>query len=166
VSPARRSRDLRAVRRVFGATMLLALGAVALALYTQHGLDMQPCSWCVLIRLIFVAMALVALPGLLLRSAAMQRVLAALLLLLAASGCAASLWLHFVASSSTSCTLSLADRIVGALGLDARWPEVFAAYASCSDAAVTLFGVPYVVFSLVLFVAAGAAAVWMLRRCR
>jgi disulfide bond formation protein DsbB len=36
-------------------------------------------------------------------------------------------------------------------GLSERWPEVFAAYASCADAAVKLFGLPYEFFSLALF---------------
>jgi len=42
----------------------VALVAVAAALVSQHALDMQPCPWCVLQRLIFVAIALVALGGL------------------------------------------------------------------------------------------------------
>ena len=41
--------------------MARALGA---ALVSQHVFDMQPCPWCVLQRLIFVALALAALLGL------------------------------------------------------------------------------------------------------
>ena len=34
-----------------------ALAAVAAALVTQHVFDMQPCPWCVLQRVIFLAMS-------------------------------------------------------------------------------------------------------------
>ena len=54
----------------FGA--VISLGAVGVALWTQHARDMQPCAWCVLQRLIFVAIALAALPGLLWRRRAVQ----------------------------------------------------------------------------------------------
>ena len=36
---------------------LLSLAAVAAALVSQHMFDMQPCPWCVLQRLIFLAIA-------------------------------------------------------------------------------------------------------------
>jgi disulfide bond formation protein DsbB len=152
-----------ATRRAgFAALVVLPLAAVGVALYTQYRLDMQPCAWCVLQRLIFIAVAVAALPGLLLPQRAVQRAAAALITVLAACGAAAALWLQFVAASSNSCAVTLAGRIVGSLGLDELWPEVFAAYASCADAAVKLFGVPYALYSLALFVVLGAIAVWLL----
>jgi protein dithiol:quinone oxidoreductase len=140
----------------------ISLLALAAALVSQHRFDMQPCPWCVLQRLIFVCIALTALPGLLWRGWALQRALAVLMLLLAASGAAAALWQQLVAASSTSCTLTLADRIVGGLGLDGWWPEVFAAYATCAEASVKLAGVPYAMWSLAVFGLLGAVA---LRLC-
>jgi disulfide bond formation protein DsbB len=150
--------------RLFAAAVVLPLAAVAAALLSQHVFDMQPCPWCVLQRAIFVAIALAALPGLLVRRAALRRASAAAFGLLAASGVAAALWQHFVAASSTSCKLTLADRIMSGLGLDSLAPEVFAAYASCADAAVDLFGLPYEFYSLVLYLVLAAAAVALLRR--
>ncbi len=144
--------------------VVLPLAAVGAALVSQHVFDMQPCPWCVLQRVIFVAIAAVSLPALLLRAPLLRRGLAALALGLAGCGIAAALWQHFVAASSTSCNLTLADRIVSSLGLDGAWPEVFAAYASCADAAVKLAGLSYEFYSLVLFVALGAVAVGLLRR--
>ena len=81
----------------------LAFGAVGAALITQHGFGMEPCPWCVLQRLIFVVIGIVALLGLAWRSALGQRVLPFVLLLLSASGIAAALWQHFVAAASNSC---------------------------------------------------------------
>lgn len=139
-------------------------GAVATALVTQHVFEMLPCAWCVLQRLIFVAIALVALPGALLASPRVRAASAALAGLLALGGIAAALWQHFVAASSTSCDLTLADRIVGGTGLDQLLPGVFAAWASCADAAATLFAVPYEFYSLTLFVLIAALAATLLIR--
>ena len=139
--------------------LLLPLAAVGAALVSQHVYDMQPCPWCVLQRVVFVALALAALPALMTRNRSVNRIGAGLSVVLAACGAAAALWQHFVAASTTSCKLSLADRIVSGLGLDSLWPQVFAAYATCADAAVKLVGLPYEAYSLVLFVALGCLAV-------
>jgi disulfide bond formation protein DsbB len=77
---------------------------------------------------------------------------------------AAAVWQHFVAAASASCNLTLADRVMSATGLDNLWPEVFAPYASCAEAAATLLGVPYEFYSFTLFVLLDIAAVWLLRR--
>ena len=154
--------------RLLVAGAVLPLAAVAMALVTQHVFEMQPCPWCVLQRLIFVAISLSALLGLAgqgLRLPILRYLGAALMGLLALSGIAAALWQHFVAAASVSCNLTLADRIVGGIGVDALWPQVFAAYASCADAAAKLLGVPYEFYSLTLFVVLAAlAAVLLLRR--
>ena len=129
----------------------LCLAAVAAALVTQHVFDMQPCPWCVLQRLIFVGIALAALIGLAWRSTLGQRVSAAGMLLLGLCGVAAALWQHFVAAVSSSCKLTLAERIISGLNLDALLPEVFQPRATCADAAAKLLGVPYEFYSLTLF---------------
>jgi protein dithiol:quinone oxidoreductase len=138
--------------------------AVAAALHSQHVWGMMPCAWCVLQRLIFVAVALAALLGLLLPGATGRRIGAALALGLAGSGLAAALWLHFVASASASCNMTLADRVMGFTGLDSLLPEVFAAYASCADAKVILAGMPYEFWSGALFTVLMLAALQVLRR--
>jgi disulfide bond formation protein DsbB len=147
----------------FAAAVLLPLLAVAAALFSQYRMDMQPCPWCVLQRLIFVAISVAALPGLLLRAPIVQRACAALFGALALCGVAAALWQHFVAASSTSCKQTLADQIVQGLGASEALPEVFAAYASCADAAVKLLGLPYEFYSLGLFSLLAALALMKLR---
>jgi disulfide bond formation protein DsbB len=142
----------------------VALGAVGIAVATQHYFDMQPCPWCVLQRLIFVAIALVALAGLAWRSARGATVSALGVLVLGGAGMAAALWHYFVAATSTSCNLTLADRIMNFSGLPALLPEVFEARATCADAAVSLLGVPYVLWALGLFIAITATALWLLLR--
>jgi len=131
--------------------VVLGLGAVALALWTQHALGMEPCAWCVLQRLIFVAIALVALPGVVWRRSVVQQI-------------AAALWQHFVAAASDSCKLTLAERIISGLGLDGSLPEIFQPRASCADAAVKLLGLHYEFWSLMLFVLLGVMALRVLLR--
>lgn len=153
-------------RGVFALIALLAFGAVGIALYTQHRLDMQPCPWCVLQRLIFVAIGAWALLGALVPARPARLVSALGVSLLAGCGIAAALWQHFVAAASASCNLTFADRVMNASGLNERFPEVFAAYASCADAAVSLAGIPYEFYSLALFALIDLMAVTTLVRRR
>ena len=149
---------------LLGGMVVVGVGAVGAALVTQHVFGMQPCAWCVLQRLIFLSIATAALIGLLWRAPVGRRIGAGLALLLALCGVSAALWQHFVAASSTSCDLSLAERIVGATGLDGRFPDVFMAMANCADAATKLMGLPYEVWSLGLFVVRAAMTLLVLRR--
>ncbi|NRF70027.1 disulfide bond formation protein B [Aquincola sp. S2] len=145
---------------------LLAFGAVGVALYTQHARDMQPCPWCVLQRLVFVAIGAWAVIGFVMRGGLGQRVVAIIVSLLASAGIAAALWQHFVAAASASCNQTFADKFIAATGLDGLLPDVFAAYASCADAKVDLFGVPYEFYSLALFAVLDMLAVLTLLRRR
>jgi protein dithiol:quinone oxidoreductase len=151
--------------RWFAGVALACVAAVGAALVSQHVFDMQPCPWCVLQRVVFLAIALACGLGLIWRRAAGRRVAAGLGLLLAACGIAAALWQHFKAAASASCNLTLADKIVSTwLQLDSLWPDVFSPRASCADAAVNLLGVPYDFWSLGLFAAVAVALIGVLRR--
>jgi len=136
----------------FALLAAVSLGAVGVALVSQHRFGMEPCAWCVLQRLLFVAIGSVALLGLVVSSSrAATRVAGALALLLAAAGIAAALWQHLVAAKSASCNLTLADRIVNAAELPALLPSVFEVRASCADAATQLLGVSYDLWSMATF---------------
>jgi protein dithiol:quinone oxidoreductase len=143
--------------------MAACLLAVTLALVSQHVFDIQPCPWCVLQRLVFLAIAIVCAIGLGLRS--LRIPVGGLTLILALLGVAAAWWQHFVAAKSASCNLTLADRIIrNMLHLDRLLPSVFDARASCADAAVSLLGIPYEFWSLGLFAMVGIAAVQYMRQ--
>jgi protein dithiol:quinone oxidoreductase len=150
-------------RLLCGAAFVVSLGAVGVALYTQQRMGLDPCAWCVLQRLIFVAIAVAALPGLLIGTRLPSWISGALMALLALSGAAAALWQHFVAANSQSCAMTLADRIVRGSTLDEIAPSVFSATAPCSQKAV-LLGVPYEFYSLLLFVGLFVWAIWVMRR--
>ena len=136
----------------------LSVAGVAAALVSQHVFDMPPCPWCVLQRVIYLAIAALCLIGAALPVPLVRRGAAALALLLAASGAAAALYQELVAAKSASCNLTFADKVMSALGLDGVLPWLFQVYASCADAAVALLGVPYAYWSLALFAALGLGA--------
>lgn len=167
----------------------LALAAVAAALVSQHRFDMQPCPWCVLQRLVFVLGAGVALSQMALgiafglrtgpssspeedarlskRALVALRSLTLTRLLLAASGLAAAMWQHFVASASASCNLTWADRFMAWTQLDGWLPDIFQPRASCLDAKAWILGVPYELWSAALFAALGGLALqslWAMRQ--
>lgn len=135
----------------FGCVALICLAAVGMALAAQHILRHEPCPWCVLQRVVFVAMALVALVSTQLRRTFAQRLALMALMVLAGCGMAAALWQHFVAAATQTCNLTLADKIIHALLLDTYLPEVFEPRASCADAKFYFLGLPYEIWSLGLF---------------
>lgn len=137
---------------------LASASAIGLALLAQHRFGMEPCPWCILQRVLYAVIAVLALVAALLPSGLTRRLLAALIVPVAAGGVAAALWQHYVAANSTSCALTLADRVITTLGLDERWPEVFQVRASCADAAVSVLGVPFEFWSLALFALLGVLA--------
>ena len=143
---------------------LAALAAVAGALVGQHRFDMQPCPWCVLQRLLFVAIGALGLLGWLARPRVIVQLAGALAGVAAAGGIAAALYQNLVAAKSASCNLTLADRIIGWTTLDRLLPEAFEVRASCADAAVQLLGVPFELWSAALYLMLGVAALWALRR--
>jgi disulfide bond formation protein DsbB len=140
------------------AIAVVCLAAVGAALVSQYVFEMQPCPWCILQRLIFVVIGVVSLAGALMPAAFLRRTLAAGALLLAGAGIAAAVWQNQVAAKSASCNLTLADRIVNSLQVETLMPWLFQIKASCADAAVTLLGLPYEMWSLALFVLLALAA--------
>ena len=148
--------------RRLGFIAIACIAAVAAALVSQHLFGMEPCPWCVLQRVIFLAIAAVCVLGLILRGAAGRGLAALLALLLALAGVAAALWQHYYAAASASCNLTLADKILNALTLPSLLPDVFSPRATCADAAVSLIGIPYDFWSLALYVVVALVALSVL----
>jgi len=148
--------------QVLVAIGLISLAAVGLAAIAQYAFDMQPCPWCVLQRLIYIvvgvlALVAAALPGL------GRRLFIVLALLGSLSGLASALWQQLHAVNEASCAMTLADRIMTGLHLDSLLPQLFTAYASCADAAVSVLGIPFAVWSCLLYVILALLLMWSLR---
>ena len=148
--------------QVLVAVGVIALGAVGVAAIAQYAFDMQPCPWCVLQRLIYIvvgvlALVAAALPGL------GRRLFIVLALLGSLAGLASALWQQLHAVNEASCAMTLADRIMTGLHLDSLLPQLFTAYASCADAAVSVLGIPFAVWSCLLYVILALLLAWSLR---
>lgn len=145
---------------------LLCLAAVAIALVSQHVFDMQPCAWCVLQRLIFIAIAIVCGLGLLAGriAAGLRRIAALVAVLLSVAGVATAWHQYTVAAKLFSCDMTFADRFMVTSGLDGALPWLFGIYASCMDARVDLLGIEYALWGLGLFVVLGVMGLFALLR--
>jgi disulfide bond formation protein DsbB len=141
---------------------VLSLGSVALAALAQYAFDMQPCPWCVLQRFIYIVVGVLALLAAVL-SGMPRRAVIGLALLGTLSGIASALWQQLHAVNENSCDLSLADRIVTGLQLDRLVPQLFIAYASCADAAVSVLHIPFAVWSCAMYVILALLLAWTLR---
>lgn len=161
--PKHRLMSRKGQRLLCGVALVVSLAAVGAALYTQHRLEMEPCPWCVLQRLVFIAIAAAALPGLLAGTRVLSWISGALMALLSLAGAAAALWQHFVAAETQSCAMTLADRIIRGMSLDEIAPSVFSATAPCSQKA-TLLTIPYEFYSLLVFVFLALWSLWVMRR--
>jgi disulfide bond formation protein DsbB len=146
-------------RRTLLAIAVLCTAGVAAALIGQYGFDMRPCPWCILQRMLFVVIALLCLAGAAARTPVAHRAVAVTAVLLCVLGAAAALYQHFVAAKSSSCNLTLADKVITALRLDTALPSLFEVTGSCADAAVSVMGVPFEFWSLALFALLAALAV-------
>jgi disulfide bond formation protein DsbB len=158
---------------------LLCLASLGVALVAQYEFGVKPCPWCILQRVLVMALAAVALiggvaawglkkSGRARASQIVSRVLAVPVVLLALTGVVAATYQNAVASDSASCAMTVADRIIMATGLEELWPAVFMITANCAEAhAYRLLGLPYEVWSGLLFAAAlGVGLIALLRSSR
>ena len=152
--------------RTLAALAIASVAAVVFALIAQHGFGVKPCPWCVLQRGIFMIIAAVAAVGWLLKSSAgAHRVALLLIVLIALGGIAAAVFQHEVAANLESCAMTFADRTITALNLEERLPYVFMVTASCAQAAAyRLLGLPYEVWSGLVFAVMAVASVVALRK--
>ncbi|ANY16023.1 disulfide bond formation protein B [Bordetella pseudohinzii] len=149
-------------RRLLLLIALFCFGAIGLALISQYAFDMAPCAWCVLQRLIYLGIGILALVAAYAPPLA-SRLGALLIAVLSACGVAAAWYQYSVASKMLSCDQTFADRFMSASGLDGALPSVFGIFATCMDAAVSVLGIEYAIWSLALFVVVFFMAIAALR---
>ncbi|MCM8614143.1 disulfide bond formation protein B [Accumulibacter sp.] len=151
-------------------TILLLLATAAIGL-TLAGwaigeiMRLQPCPLCIFQRLLFLAIALLALIGALLPAA--TRVSSILLAVVAAGGvttAAYQSWLQYLPQEGMECGFgepTLIERIVDWFG--ALWPQMFLATGFCSSKDWILLGLSMANWSGLCFIGFLAAAAVMLR---
>ncbi len=139
-------------RGVLALMALLSLAAVGSALVSQHVFGMLPCPWCIFQRVLYLAIAGVALIGWGVASRPVTLVAALGVLVLALGGIASAVFQHQVAARDSSCAFTLADRFLNATGLETALPWLFQVTATCMEAAAyRLLGLPFEVWSGLLY---------------
>jgi disulfide bond formation protein DsbB len=144
----------------------LAWGGVLVALVLQHGFDMQPCAWCTVQRGIYLLVGIAALVALAVPWIGARIVAEVTGIAFAVAGIVAAGYQHFVAARANTCGFSGADRLIYSLRLDESMPWLFKATASCSEANLPLFGVPFAIWSAALFLALALALAAVVMRPR
>lgn len=152
--------------RALAGMAVASFAAVGVALVAQHQFGVKPCPWCVLQRGVFLLIGAFSLLGWLVQAKrSLRQAAVVLVLILCAAGLTAAVFQHEVASQTASCAMGLADKIVTALNLEDLWPSVFMITANCAEAAAYRFlGLPYEVWSGLLFVLMGAAGLVVLNK--
>lgn len=139
-------------QKILNTIALACLVAVGFALFCQYFLDMPPCAWCVLQRLILLIIAAVCLLANFFRSGIAKKIFSLITGGLSVCGVLSAWYQYSVASVMFSCDMTFADRFMAkTTGLDAAVPWLFGIYATCMDARAELFGVEYAIWSLLLF---------------
>lgn len=153
------------------ARALLAMAAASfaglgIALVAQHQFGVKPCPWCVLQRAIYLVIGALSLLGWVVQARrSLRQAMLVVVLTLCAAGLTAAVFQHEVASQSATCAMGLADKIINTLQLEALWPSVFMVTANCAEAAAyRLLGLPYEVWSGLLFAGLAALGLWTLTR--
>jgi len=152
--------------RALAAMAVASFAAVGAALVAQHQFGVKPCPWCVLQRAVFLLIGALSLLGWLVSpKRPLRQVVLVFVLMLCAAGLTAAVFQHEVASQTATCAMGLADNIVTALNLEELWPSVFMITANCAEAATyRLLGLPYEVWSGLLFTALGALGLLVLTK--
>lgn len=128
---------------------ILSILSVVVALITQYYFNMQPCAWCILQRFIFIVIGLLSM--FFYFNKKIQKIGLALISFLSSIGMMAAIYQFFVASKSFECKTSLAEKIITNLQLDVILPSIFEIKALCAESSPEIFGIPFVILSLLLF---------------
>lgn len=155
----KRLMPIRSSKFFFALTALLTGISLLVALFAQHILDMPPCAWCILQRVIFLIIFVLSCFGLWVQCSRTPVLL--LTLAFGIAGVAAAYHQTTVASASFSCDMTLADRLITGSGLDSLVPGFFGVYANCFEANVDFLGVPFSGWALILFSAITLMGLWI-----
>ena len=142
--------------RSFTAIFLVCVGLLGFALYLQHVKGLDPCPWCVVQRLGFMLIALIALIGALHRPGVAGMIAYSLLGLAAAlAGVAAGayhVWLQSDPVRAAKCIGSPVERILDTLQLGRIAPPLLQYDGPCTLKPWSLFGLSIPEWSLAWFV--------------
>ncbi len=142
--------------RSFTAIFVVCIGLLGFALYLQHARGLDPCPWCVVQRIGFLLVALIALVGALHRPGAAGTFAYSFLgLVTALAGAAAGayhVWLQSDPERAAKCAGSAVERILDQLDLGRIVPPLLQYDGPCTLKAWRLLGLSVPEWSLAWFV--------------
>lgn len=155
------------VRAWFATLMLGMFGLVAVSMELQQLLRLAPCPLCIFQRLLYLAIGLVALAGVLLPGG--RLLWSALVAALASGGVAVAgyqTWMQAFPHLATECSYSdpnAIERLVDWLGM--KWPSLFLATGFCTSREWEFLGLSMANWSLLVFAGiVGYAALLFMRK--
>lgn len=144
-------------KHILISTSIFCVVCLAVALFSQHALGMQPCAYCVLQRLFFLGVAgLSGATAVLTRFPGGKKLTAMGIggsCFLSMGGLVTALIHHFGAEKMDGCNQSLASSFIFGSGLDTFAPSIFGIYASCQEAQTYFLGVNYSLLGVTAFLA-------------
>ena len=155
------------IRAWFATLMLGMFGLVAVSMELQQLLRLAPCPLCIFQRLLYLAIGLVALAGVLLPGG--RLLWSALVAALASGGVAVAgyqTWMQAFPHLATECSYSdpnAIERLVDWLGM--KWPSLFLATGFCTSREWEFLGLSMANWSLLVFAGiVGYAALLFMRK--
>ena len=155
------------VRRGARLFALLFAGCVAVlgvALYLQHAYNLDPCPWCIVQRMIFILIGMIALTGALHRPHAFGvTAYATVIGLLSMSGIAAATYHIYLQSDparAAKCAGSMVERLLDLTGLGSIIPPLFQYDGPCTLKPWAMLGLSIPEWSLVAYVMMLIAVGW------
>lgn len=125
----------------------LCFFAIIAALISEFQFGMKPCAWCILQRLEYVIIATIVFVNLFFDSFFLILMFSCFSFI----GFTTAIYQNLVAAKSFTCGLSLAEKIISELSLDTFMPFLFKPEANCNEAIYQLFGIPFEIYSAILF---------------
>lgn len=128
---------------------LFSFSVLSLALFHQHYLGMEPCSWCVFQRFFFALIFIFSTTGIFIEK--IRKVSLFFVSILSSLGMLIATYQTFWANQSKSCAISFAEKFISFTQLNQIFPTVFESYALCAESNVSLIGIPYSAWGLFSF---------------
>jgi disulfide bond formation protein DsbB len=149
--------------RLYTLVLLVCVALLGFALYLQHSEGLDPCPWCVVQRLGFILIGMIALVGALHRPGPIGTVVYSTFGLAAAVAGAASAVYHVYLQSdpalAAKCVGSPVERILDQLDIGSWSPPLLQYAGPCTLKPWSFLGLSIPEWSLVWFVLLGAAFV-------
>jgi disulfide bond formation protein DsbB len=151
-------------RIVFGFIFAACAGLIALALYLQEQVGLEPCPMCILQRYAFAAIGIVALAGAIHGPRGLVlNAYGGLIALLAVAGGGVSIrhsWLQHFPPKMESCGTDL-EFLVNTFPISQALPKIFAGTGSCSKVDWKMLGLSIPEWALVWFAIFAVLAIWV-----